>query len=166
MPSYAWTCYACQSSNPAGTEKCVACGFSASASSAEIAEARRKLATSQPTEPSNESTNEAPVSLRHEVQPEEKPSEPKQPNGVHALLLFLFGIVCLVGSYQSFSSGHWPVFMPPQLDLFAVPFTWLSEQVGAVVGGALACLVGLASVVASLGIFAAPPARPNPIPLT
>lgn len=38
MPSYAWTCHSCKASNPAGTEACSACGFSAVATGAEVQE--------------------------------------------------------------------------------------------------------------------------------
>jgi hypothetical protein len=66
------------------------------------------------------------------------------------LLTVAFGTLCLFGAYKSFTGGHWPAFMPPQLDLFAVPLSWLSERLGAYVGGALAGVVGLVCVLGGL----------------
>jgi hypothetical protein len=40
--------------------------------------------------------------------------------------------------------------MPPQLDLVAVPLSWLSEKLGAWVGGAVAGIVGVVFVLGGL----------------
>jgi hypothetical protein len=66
------------------------------------------------------------------------------------VLLILFGLLCLVGACLSFANSHWPSFMPPQLDLVAVPLGWLSEKLGAWVGGSVAAVVGVFSVLAGL----------------
>ena len=39
MPDYAWVCHSCKASNSPGAEVCQACGFPATASGAQIAEA-------------------------------------------------------------------------------------------------------------------------------
>ena len=166
MPSYPWTCYACQSSSPASTEICAACGFPVAASSVQIAQTRRKIAAIQSPKQTIERSKEPAAIKPHSIKAVEDSSKSTQPHAAHALLIFAFGVVCLVGAYQSFASGHWPVFMPPQLDLFAVPFTWLSERIGSVVGGVLAGLVGVTSVVASVGIFSSPSATPCIFPKT
>jgi hypothetical protein len=66
------------------------------------------------------------------------------------VLLVLFGVLCLVGACLSFANLRWPSFMPPQLDLVAVPLGWLSEKLGAWVGGAVAAVVGVFSILTGL----------------
>lgn len=85
--------------------------------------------------------------------PRSEPSTPtskEEPSIIGALLMVGFGMFCLFGAYQSLTGGHWPAYMPPQLDLFAVPLSWLSEKLGAYVGGILAGLVGLGLVLGGL----------------
>jgi hypothetical protein len=141
MPSYAWVCFACQKSNASGTEVCVQCGMSANATGRQIAAATaNRVASSTPATGSAEPlTHGQPGS--------------KQPPLFAAPLLFLFGVLCLVGAVMSFTNSRWPAFMPPQLDMVAVPLSWLSEKLGAWVGGAVATLVGVLSILA--GSFAA-----------
>jgi ribosomal protein L40E len=143
MSNYSWVCFACEASNPPGAEVCARCGFSARAKGQEIARAKEAQRTvCEPLSP------EDPASIALNRVPKRP-----EPSALVALLLVGFGVLCLVGGYQSFANGHWPAFMPPQLDLLAVPLSWLSERLGAWVGGALAVVVGLVCVVA--GIFGA-----------
>ncbi|WP_284620790.1 hypothetical protein [Aquabacterium humicola] len=69
------------------------------------------------------------------------------------MLLIVFGFLCLFGAYKAFTGGHWPGFMPPKLDLFAVPLSWISERLGAYVGGTIATGVGVVCVIG--GLFSA-----------
>jgi hypothetical protein len=85
------------------------------------------------------------------AQPPAAPStNANEPSALIALLMVGFGVLCLIGAYKSFTDGHWPAFMPPQLDLLAVPLSWLSERLGAYVGGAIAALVGVVCVIGGL----------------
>ena len=84
---------------------------------------------------------------------EESDNRSPKPPALVALILVGFGVLCLVGAVQSFSTGHWSAFMPPQLDLLAVPLSWLSEKLGAWVGGTVAALIGAGSIAA--GVFGA-----------
>jgi hypothetical protein len=78
------------------------------------------------------------------------PQPTPEPSALAAVVLFVVGVVCLVGAVLSFSNARWPAFMLPQLDLVAVPLSWLSEKLGAWVGGALAAVVGVFSILAGL----------------
>jgi hypothetical protein len=139
MPSYSWVCFSCEGSNEPGTEICRHCGFGATATTREITAHRGVLLGGQPSE--------APVPAPQGASVESKSSEP---SALIALLLFAVGVLCLVGSYQSFANGRWPVFMPPQLDLLAVPLGWLSERLGAWVGGLFAAVIGVFCVLGGL----------------
>lgn len=138
MQSYAWTCFACQRGNAAGTERCAHCNFPTSASTAEIEAAQARITPVQATTP-----QPAPIA----PPPFPESQSRSEPSALVALLMVAFGVFCLFGSYKSFTGGHWPAFMPPQLDLIAVPLSWLSERLGAFVGGALSALVGLVCIV-------------------
>ena len=116
--------------------------MSARATGAQIAAAQRTTAP-QP---------DASASVEAIADAESEKRSPESPALV-ALILVGFGVLCLVGAVQSFSTGHWPAFMPPQLDLLAVPLSWLSEKLGAWVGGTVAALIGAGSIAA--GIFGA-----------
>jgi len=92
--------------------------------------------------PSLPATPSAEPSVRGESSPASEPS----PLG--AVLLVLFGVLCLLGACLSFANSRWPSFMPPQLDLVVVPLGWLSEKLGAWVGGAVAAVVDVFSIFA------------------
>jgi len=70
-----------------------------------------------------------------------------------ALVLLAFGAWLLLGAYVALTGGQWPPFMPPQFDLLAVPLTFISRLLGAVVGGLLAGIVGLLCVAAAIGLL-------------
>ena len=143
MPTYAWVCFACQRRNAAGTERCEHCGFSARATTREIGVAREQFARSQ--------DRAAPPTKPGEGQPATRlSSATKDPSSLVAVLMVGFGVVCLFGAYKSLTNGHWPAFMPPHLDLLAVPLGWLSERLGAYVGGVLSILLGVVCVVVGL----------------
>lgn len=73
-------------------------------------------------------------------------------SGVGAVLTSLIGGVwLLIGAVVALNDGKWPAFMPPQLDLIAVPLSMISEKWGAYTGGAVAAFLGLALV--AFGIF-------------
>jgi hypothetical protein len=77
-----------------------------------------------------------------------EPAQSPNPNNAStnsegaAVLVVVFGVLCLVGSIFSFTDGKWPIFMPPQLDVIAIPLSALSERVGAYVGGVVAGVIG------------------------
>jgi len=139
MLNYAWVCFACQGSNGAGTEVCQHCGFTARATARNIELAQNGRANQAPPSPAQPVLEAVASSAR-----------PTAPAPLVALLLVAFGVLCLVGAYQSFLHGRWPAFMPPQLDLFAVPLSWLSEKLGAWVGGAIAGFVGVFCVLGGI----------------
>ena len=132
MPAYTWVCFVCEQSNPSVTEVCQHCGANAQATGQQIEAARRSRAQPAAPLPSTSVTPAGPsVAASH------------KPSTLASLFCVAFGALCLFGAYQSFSNGHWPAYLPPQLDLFAVPFSLLSEKLGAYVGGVVAVLVGL-----------------------
>lgn len=82
----------------------------------------------------------------------ERSPQKTKPVGAGTVILCLLGAAWfLIGAVVALNSGKWPVFMPPQLDLIAVPISMLSEKWGAYVGGSVAALLGLALI--ALGIF-------------
>lgn len=156
MPSYDWSCHLCNSANTANSDRCKACDFPAVASGADIAKARKRLAANHGKEPAPELQHDLLEGLQNKATSAREP-EAKQSHETLALWGLLLGIVCLAGGYQSLTSGHWPIYMPPQLDFFALPLTWLSEEAGAIVGGILACLVGVLCLIGGAIALASPP---------
>lgn len=59
-----------------------------------------------------------------------------------ALFGCAFGAYLLYGAYCSFSAARWPAFMPPQLDVVALVFSFISDTTSAYVAGAVAALLG------------------------
>jgi hypothetical protein len=57
-----------------------------------------------------------------------------------------FGAYLLYGAYCSFSGSTWPGFMPPQLDVVAFVFSFISDAASAYVAGAVAALLGAATL--------------------
>lgn len=55
-----------------------------------------------------------------------------------------FGAYLLYGAFCSFTGVHWPGFMPPQLDVVAFVFSFISEAASAYVAGTVAALLGAA----------------------
>ena len=141
MPRYPWTCFACEHANAPNTESCARCGLGSSASVSQINKARELLAVGADTATPRSLQTSEPVPVQ------------RTPSALVALIVAGFGVLCLYGAYQSITLGKWPAYMPPQLDLLAVPLGWLSERLGAYVGGALAGAIGLLCVVG--GLFSA-----------
>ena len=137
MPNYAWTCFACDSANPAGSEICGRCGFAAQADGRDIVAARKRFAGVASDTPAPQPHAKANAS-------------PEEPRPFVALIVIASGVVCLFGAVQSFVTGKWPAYMPPQLDVFALPLSMLSERLGAAVGGVLSAIVGIFCVVGGL----------------
>ena len=121
MPDYAWTCFACDQANPAGTQRCVHCGFSGAASAPEIQAARRAQGLE------TEASSAAP-------EQQVKTSAPEPVGPVQVFWCFMFGAYCLTGAYSSISRDEWPIYMLPQLDIFG---GLLGPFGGGVVTGAL-----------------------------
>jgi hypothetical protein len=69
---------------------------------------------------------------------------------IAALVCLVFGAVCLFGGVASLTTGKWPAFMPPQLDIIAIPLAVVSDRLASIVGGVLAILVG---VLCMFGVF-------------
>lgn len=68
------------------------------------------------------------------------------------LFFIAFGIYLLAGAYSAASSGEWPIFMPPQIDLFGLLFRIFGKPWGGYVGALFLALLGGGS--AWLGVFA------------
>lgn len=62
---------------------------------------------------------------------------------LRAVLFLLFGLFWLLGALVSLSTGSLPDWMPPQIDVIAVPISWVSSKVGPRTGPALAFFVGI-----------------------
>jgi hypothetical protein len=56
--------------------------------------------------------------------------------------------VCLYGGLVAIWQGHWPGFMPPQLDGFAALLGFVSPRLAAVVVGLFAVLLGAGGLIA------------------
>jgi Helix-turn-helix domain len=65
---------------------------------------------------------------------------------LQAVVFLLFGIFWLLGALISLSTGSRPDWVPPQVDIIAVPISWVSAKVGSSVGAALAFSVGIVFV--------------------
>ncbi|WP_189420216.1 hypothetical protein [Cellvibrio zantedeschiae] len=59
-----------------------------------------------------------------------------------AILLILFGAYFLMGAFVSFSSGKWPIFMPPQFDIIALFFTLVDEKIATYIAGSALFIFG------------------------
>ena len=129
MPKYQWTCHKCGLSNTAQSDVCAHCGFRAFASGEDIRMARNAQGVRAGSKPAESGENWA-------AKPE------KEPGFGIAFLSVGFGMFCLYGTFISISSGHWPAYMPLQLDIFAELGSIFSEQVSAVMGGIVAGFIG------------------------
>ena len=72
---------------------------------------------------------------------------------LRAVVFLLFGIPWLLGALVSYSPGSWPDWMPLQVDIIAVPISWVSSKVGSSVATALALLVGIFFVSWAIAAF-------------
>ncbi|RYG15373.1 MAG: hypothetical protein EOO07_15560 [Chitinophagaceae bacterium] len=75
--------------------------------------------------------------------PEKVKEKASRANPILAISFILFGGYLLVGSYVSFITGKWPVFMPAQFDLITLFFKPISESAAAYIGGLLLLSIGL-----------------------
>jgi AraC-like DNA-binding protein len=64
-----------------------------------------------------------------------------------------FGIVGLMAALAFLSTGSRPDWIPPQVDIIAVPISWVSSKVDSRVGAALAFFVGIAFVSLAIARF-------------
>jgi AraC-like DNA-binding protein len=62
---------------------------------------------------------------------------------VQAVVFLLFGILGLLGALVFLPTGSKPDWMPQQIDIIAVPISWVSSKVGPRLGAALAFSVAL-----------------------
>ena len=146
MPTYAWRCLVCDSSNSSTDERCISCAFPASAPGQAILEARAAAIAERARRQVAEATagqGPEPDALNSEVSAITTPTDVQPPTSGLSLLILFSGIVCLIGGVSSIAAGHWPGYLPPFLDLIAVPLSLLSETLGAVVGGLLAITLGV-----------------------
>jgi len=72
---------------------------------------------------------------------------------LQAVAFLLFGIFWLLGALVSLSTGSRPDWMPPQVEIIAVPISWVSSKVGSRVGEALAFFVGIFFVSLAIARF-------------
>ena len=73
----------------------------------------------------------------------EAPRHKGKDDGI-AFLFIAFGAYLLCGAYSAFANAKWPIFMPPQLDVFGFLFRIFGEPAGAYLGGALLVVLGVA----------------------
>lgn len=73
-------------------------------------------------------------------------------DGSSSLLLVLFGAYLIAGAVSSIVNEHWPIFMPPQLDLLAlIGGGWDSVSAAYIAGGITGVLGVLCFVMGILG---------------
>lgn len=63
-----------------------------------------------------------------------------------SLLFIALGLVLLVGAYQAASQGQWPVFMPPQIDLFGLLFNAFGNTLGGYISALFLFGLGAGSI--------------------
>lgn len=138
MTGYTWICFSCQRPNPAGREECVHCGAAACQSGRQIAEAQgvrshdAKVQANQSSPPPSPSPGTGEVGL------------------FSGLAMLAFCVVCIYGGLVAMWGGHWPAFMPPQLDGLAALLSFASPELAAVIVGLLAVLLGVGGLAAVL----------------
>ncbi len=127
-PSYQWACHRCGATNAPGLDVCRACGFPAVASANEIGKTNAP-APQQFCRLGSEPIGEEARRLPHT-------DADGEANGGSSVLLIVFGAYLMAGSYSSIVNKHWPIFMPPQLDLVAlVAGGWDSVSAAYIAGG-------------------------------
>jgi hypothetical protein len=62
--------------------------------------------------------------------------------------MLAFCVVCIYGGLVAVGQGHWPAFMPPQLDALAALLGFISPRLAAVVIGSVAVLLGAGGLAA------------------
>jgi ribosomal protein L40E len=122
-PSYNWVCFSCRAANPPGASVCAACGGSAFVSGAKLKSAQETLPDEKP---SDSTTSQSPPSV---------------------ILSVSVGLYLLLGAAVSISQQKWPVFMPPQLDAIALLSGIFGTAASAYIAGAIAGILGIASLV-------------------
>lgn len=136
MTSYAWVCFSCQQSSPAGTDVCVHCGAVSEQTGASIAASQ--LSSNSTTQ--HKDQNSVPSQRE----------QPREPGLFGAIAILVFSLVCIYGGLVAIWSGRWPGFMPPQLDGIELLLGLVSNRLAATVVGVLATLIGVGGVAAIL----------------
>ena len=88
--------------------------------------------------------------------PEADPPLTSRPGG-GALGCIAFGLYLMAGASLAFT-GHWPGFLPPQMDGIALLFSWLPEPNGTYVAGAVTGLLGVGCVAFGIALWTSPAA--------
>lgn len=78
-----------------------------------------------------------------------RPTE-KPLNVMVLLVLIAFGLYLLFGAYFLWRYTKWPIFLPPQLDLFGLLFSLFGEKIGAYIGAIFLTVLGLICVLAPI----------------
>jgi hypothetical protein len=115
MTPYAWRCSVCDGSNPAGSNACVVCGHPARSSGTAILKAREHLASSKESVGKLVASAKSPSSTPH--------LEVRGVLAVLGVLLFAIGLASL-------AHGHWPGFLPPQLDALEAVASFIAQRLG------------------------------------
>ena len=116
-PHYTWTCHLCGASNSPNTNTCSRCHFAAVASAKDIAARKETLGPPTPAKP---------VTNRD------------------LFLILAFGVYLIAGGTAAFTSGHWPIFLPPQLEVVGFVFNSLPKPFAGYISGVL--LSGLGGI--------------------
>jgi hypothetical protein len=67
-------------------------------------------------------------------------------------LFLAFGVLFIAGAYVAASRGEWPIFLPPQVDLFRFVFGFFGQPVGGYLAAIFLFALGVGS--AWLGVAA------------
>jgi hypothetical protein len=135
---YAWRCSVCETSNAAGVDTCAECGIPATTTGTAILEARRKRTASRQPGSRQYSDRPEPGALAGE--------------GLGPVLATV-GVFLIALGLVSLAHGHWPGFLPPQLDALEALSSAVVAQIGVLPAFALGLvsgvlLVAVASVLA------------------
>lgn len=64
-----------------------------------------------------------------------------------------FGLYFLIGAYVGASHAEWPIFMPPQIDLFGLLFSVFGKPLGAYLGAMFLAVLGMGCVWLGIVVF-------------
>jgi hypothetical protein len=78
------------------------------------------------------------------VKPANSPETKASPLWV-AWLFLTFGVLFLSGAYIAAYSGEWPIFLPPQVDIFGLVFGIFGKPMGGYLAAVFLFVLGIGS---------------------
>ncbi len=148
-PSSHWKCHRCGATNAPGIEDCRSCSAPALASSRDVGKTNTLLSQEDSQLQSEPIGEEYPQLPDTDV---DTKLNAKQNDG-NSVWLIVFGTYLMAGAYSSIVNQHWPIFMPPQLDLVAfIAGGWDSVSAAYIAGG-ITGVLGVICVILGFLVF-------------